>query len=123
MLESTLELISLAASNSHMVFCLFNLIIALLVVGSTKSNDHNRKLISSVVNDKNADQDSVSSLKTVTSTPVETGEMSTDSEDVCQGEGDEDDGNDDLKRRVEEFIQKMNMGWKEEKMKTYSLDQ
>lgn len=103
-----------------MVFCLFNLIIAVLVVGSTKLNDHNRKLITSVVNDKNAHQDSVSSLRTVTSTLVETGEMPTDGENVCQGEGDEDDADEDLKRRVEEFIQKMNKGWREEKVKTYS---
>ncbi|KAG6425723.1 hypothetical protein SASPL_116169 [Salvia splendens] len=45
MLQSTFELIGLAASNSHVIFCLFNLIIAVVVISSSKSNEQTRKFI------------------------------------------------------------------------------
>lgn len=104
MLESTFELIAMAASNSHMIFCLCNLIIAFVVVGSSKSNDGNRKLISSVADEENGNTTSVSLLQKAR---------------VEADEGGKDEDDEDLKRRVEEFIQKMNEGWKEEKVKTY----
>lgn len=107
MLESTFELIGMAASNPHMIFCIFNLIVALLIVGSSKSNGENRELISTTtINDEDGNRNSASSP---------------DKAD----EGVKDEGNDDedLKRRVEEFIQKMNEGWKEENVKTYLFEQ
>ncbi|XP_042059035.1 uncharacterized protein LOC121803437 [Salvia splendens] len=98
MLQSTFELIGLAASNSHVIFCLFNLIIAVVVISSSKSNEQTRKFI-------------VDETKTK----------------MVKGNGalveaalaDEDDEDEDLKMRVEEFIQKMNKGWRNDRTLSY----
>lgn len=133
MLDSTFELISLAASNSLMVFCFFNLIIAILLVGSSKPNsqlnDQKPKLNPSIVNDDNINRNSVSWCENVSSTLVEAGEVSsvsitmTDSDngipDDDEEEKEKEEDDDDLKRRVEEFIEKINKGWRAEKVKTW----
>ncbi|KAL0400846.1 UNVERIFIED_CONTAM: hypothetical protein Slati_4114500 [Sesamum latifolium] len=38
-------------------------------------------------------------------------------------EDDDDDDDDELRKRVEDFIEKINRGWRAEKLKTYSLGQ
>ncbi|KAL1565607.1 hypothetical protein AAHA92_07800 [Salvia divinorum] len=105
MLQSTFELIGLAASNSHVIFCLFNLIIAAVVISSSsKSNDQTRKFII----DEHQDE-------TKTKTVKANGALV---EVATADEGDEDE---DLKIRVEEFIQKMNKGWRNDKVRACPL--
>ncbi|KAI3471065.1 hypothetical protein Pfo_027728 [Paulownia fortunei] len=135
MLDSTFELICLAASNSLMVFCFCNLIIAIIVVGSSKPssqfNEEKPKVVPSIVNDDSFNKVSVSLCEKI-STLVEAGEASSVSITMVENEGgspdeeeeeEDDDDDDDLKRRVEEFIEKINNGWRAEKVKTYSLGQ
>lgn len=96
MFVSTLELISLAASNSLTVFCFCNLIIVVLLVGSSKP-------ISSQPNDiidANKFKESV------------VHGMTTKDED--------EDDDDELRKRVEDFIEKTNRGWRAEKLKAYT---
>ncbi|KAL3652346.1 hypothetical protein CASFOL_002027 [Castilleja foliolosa] len=102
MLDSTLELISQAASNPLMVFCFCNLIIAILLVGSsTKPCSTNTEEKSRV-----GPNDATGKLSSLDTTMVEI------------KEGPPHEADDDLKRRVEEFIEKINKGWRAEKVKT-----
>lgn len=100
MLQSTFELIGLAASNSHVIFCLFNLIITVVVISSSKSNDQTRKFTVD---------------ETKTKTVKGNGAL------VEAAMADEDDEDEDLKMRVEEFIQKMNKGWRNDKVRRCPL--
>ena len=56
--------------------------------------------------------------ETVESIEIEGNE---DDEKVEQEKSEKDDSNDELRKRVEEFIQKVNKGWKEELLSTSSL--
>lgn len=130
MLNSTFEFISLAASNSHMVFCFFNLIIVILLLGTSKpnpqSNDQTSRVVPSIFNDEGTKKKSTMSCEKVNSTLVNTEDVSFVSMKMNNDDAtslDEEDNDDDLKRRVEEFIQKINKGWREEKMRSYFLNQ
>lgn len=142
MLDSTIELISLAASNSLAVFCFCNLIIAVLLVGSSKptpqfdqvvkpinafpiNNDEFKKnRVSSSpekakddlvqIEEEEEEEEKVSSAVSIDM--VENGDETPDQDD------DNDDHDDDeLRKRVEEFIEKTNRRWRAEKMRTYIL--
>lgn len=160
MFVSTFELICLAASNSHAVFCFFNLIIAILVVGSSKSTSQfnekkpdpchsfayenkdstNMKNVSSSSEkekklvETDEDEASFVSITTVNDEErslVEEEEEAEASfvsitavninEEISRDEEEDDD--DELRRRIEEFIEKVNKGWRVEKLKTYCLVQ
>lgn len=144
MLDSTIELISLAASNSLAVFCFCNLIIAVLLVGSSKptpqfdqvvkpinafpiNNDEFKKnrvssspekakddLVQIEEEEEEEEEEKVSSAVSIDM--VENGDETPDQDD------DNDDHDDDeLRKRVEEFIEKTNRRWRAEKMRTYIL--
>ncbi|EYU25002.1 hypothetical protein ABFS82_06G043100 [Erythranthe guttata] len=140
MLDSTIELISMAASNSLAVFCFCNLIIAILLVGSSKpiSNFDEfepkssptivvHDVIDDVIHDnleKNAvleaDNDLVQTeeekVSSVTVSIIDTVENEDEDED-------EETEDEELRKKFEEFIERTNRAWRAEKMKTHSLVQ
>ncbi|KAL7107272.1 hypothetical protein ACP275_06G043700 [Erythranthe tilingii] len=141
MLDSTIELISMAASNSLAVFCFCNLIIAILLVGSSKpiSNFDEfepkssptivvHDVIDDVIHDnleKNAvpeaDNDLVQTeeeekVSSVTVSIIDTVENEDEDED-------EETEDEELRKKIEEFIERTNRAWRAEKMKTHSLVQ
>ncbi|KAL7146472.1 hypothetical protein ABFS83_06G043200 [Erythranthe nasuta] len=141
MLDSTIELISMAASNSLAVFCFCNLIIAILLVGSSKpiSNFDEfepkssptivvHDVIDDVIHDnleKNAvpeaDNDLVQTeeeekVSSVTVSIIDTVENEDEDED-------EETEDEELRKKFEEFIERTNRAWRAEKLKTHSLVQ
>ncbi|CAI9767624.1 unnamed protein product [Fraxinus pennsylvanica] len=128
MLNSTFDLISLAASNSHAVFCLFNLIIIILLVGSSKSrSEFNEDAPCSSRDDVNNNRGSMErtnascSLKTVCTLMNSSSSVGISMVDNDEGNWDEED--DELRKRAEEFIEKINKGWMDEKLKACSPGQ
>lgn len=159
MFVSTFELICLAASNSHAVFCFFNLIIAILVVGSSKStSQYNEKKPDPCHSFAHENKDSTNMKNASSSSEIEKKLVKTDedeasfvsittvndeerslveeeeaeasfvsittvniNEEISRDEEEDDD--DELRRRIEEFIEKVNKGWRVEKLKTYCLVQ
>ncbi|XP_018815821.1 uncharacterized protein LOC108987375 [Juglans regia] len=135
MFDSMLELISRAASNSLFIFCFCNLIIiAVILVGSKSSPNLDKEdeiPVSVIINTSthqkqgrkseqlfdgkelslNANELSYSLQEAA---PVadkeEKGNSDHDNKDVDKDSEDHDE----LRRRVEEFIEKVNKGWKEE---------
>ncbi|KAL2555996.1 uncharacterized protein Fot_00735 [Forsythia ovata] len=132
MLNSTFDLISLAASNSHAVFCLCNLIIVILLVGSSKSRSefNEDKPFSSgdVVNNNRGSMERTNASCTL-KTPYALMDVNVSESSsvgismVDDNEGSRDEEDDELRRRAEEFIEKINKGWMDEKLKAYSLGQ
>ncbi|KAL2527101.1 Uncharacterized protein Adt_12155 [Abeliophyllum distichum] len=133
MLDSTIELISLAASNSLAVFCFCNLLIGILLVGSSKSssqfNEAEPNPFPSIDDESNT---GVTRIENASCSHENQKVGETDAKSVCITMADADEGRrndeeeddvDDLTRRVEEFIEKINRGWRDEKLKTYSLGQ
>ena len=112
MLNSTIELISLAASNSHFIFCFCNLIIVILLVGGSKPASEFAQ-DSPVHHPKVAQRNKDDIEGTNTSIEAMVVEEKENNNNV-----DEDD---ELRRRVEEFIDKINKGWKAEKLRTSLL--
>ncbi|KAF8379325.1 hypothetical protein HHK36_028759 [Tetracentron sinense] len=119
MFDSTVELITLAASNSLLIFCFCNLIIVFLLIGGSKSESPSDKeggiCVSTVTKriekEEKGGHDALSFNDT---------EASFDTLISNNGGYDDDDGEDedDLRRRVEEFIDKVNRGWKAEMVRT-----
>jgi len=143
MLGSVLEFITQAASSSAFIFCFCNLIIVIILVDLKPSlsihqeseihllkgaNDHQKQGANSkplVEKDTTAMPQAVEvevshdgEAETVESIEIEGNE---DDEKVEQEKSEKDDSNDELRKRVEEFIQKVNKGWKEELLSTSSL--
>lgn len=92
MLNSTLELINLVASNSFIVFCFCNLIIVILLVGTSKTGL-----------DTHEDGTSLSSQ-----------EMVPGSKKCMTAQKREEEEDDELRKRVEAFIDKTMKAWKTE---------
>ncbi|KAL2334496.1 hypothetical protein Fmac_015709 [Flemingia macrophylla] len=146
MLDSVLEFITQAASSSAFIFCFCNLIIVIILVDLKPSLSIHQE--SEIPLSKGANQKQETNAKHLveretTSLPHEV-EVSHDQEaeavenieiegnDDCSNgeekieEESEDDNNhndndDELKKRVEEFIEKVNKGWKEELLSTSSM--
>ncbi|KAH7855737.1 hypothetical protein Vadar_028254 [Vaccinium darrowii] len=139
MLNSTIELITLAASNSLLMFCFCNFIIAVLLVGGSKpaseyGQDSSIPPPEFAFRDTNETEGTSSTTTTTTTTTcsVDNDNASTGVSELCavkadtvesveeeEKENDDGDGDDDeLRRRVEEFIDKINEGWKAEKLRT-----
>ncbi|KAI8030108.1 hypothetical protein LOK49_LG01G01356 [Camellia lanceoleosa] len=131
MLDSTIELISLAASNSIVVFCFCNFIIGILLVGGAKPPSEfvqDSPIPPPTVDHRNQNGDiegtttkcslnNDDDASTVVSESCAEKAM-VDEEKEKEKENEEDD---ELRRRVEEFIDKINKGWKAEKSKTSLL--
>jgi len=140
MLDSVLEFITQAASSSTFIFCFCNLIIVIILVDLKPSlSIHQESEIPPSKGDENEKQKakySNSLVEKETASLPQAVEVSHDQEaetvesieiegnDDCSNEeeDDDDDNNindeDELKRRVEEFIEKVNKGWKEELLST-----
>ncbi|KAL8049812.1 hypothetical protein ABFX02_06G043300 [Erythranthe guttata] len=136
MLDSTIELISMAASNSLAVFCFCNLIIAILLVGSSKpiSNFDEFEPKSPptvVVHDVIHDNVEKNAVPEADNDPVQTEEEEKVSSvtvsiiDTVENEDEDEEETEDeeLRKRFEEFIERTNRAWRAEKMKTHSLVQ
>ncbi|GAB4825994.1 hypothetical protein Ancab_008863 [Ancistrocladus abbreviatus] len=113
-----MELTNAAASNPHLIFCFCHVIIAVLLFGSSKTtshiaDDHTYAIsarfeanISVKVNENGvAIAEDYSSEKAA----IETEEEKENAED-----------DDELRRRIEAFINKVNKEWREEKLRSSS---
>ncbi|KAK3003120.1 hypothetical protein RJ639_018101 [Escallonia herrerae] len=128
MLNTTFELINLAASSSLLVFCLCNLIIVILLVGSSRSSSF-FLVQPPIVATSNKNAGIMTDSHTVDKRTVVTGAREAygvkkaliHSNIHDQRKGDEEEEDDELRERVEEFIDKVNRGWKAEKLRTYPL--
>ncbi|XP_048228552.1 uncharacterized protein LOC125369726 [Ricinus communis] len=132
MFGSTFELITQAASNSIFVFCFCNLIIAMILIASNSKQGHNcnqdRQVPISIVtntctNGKHAAVKHLfggnkmvledSRVSNAQETPMAKDKGSDNCDDYKK-----DNENDEFRRRVEEFIDKVNRGWKAESLRT-----
>ncbi|KAF3433109.1 hypothetical protein FNV43_RR24211 [Rhamnella rubrinervis] len=119
-----MELISQAASNSLFIFCFCNLIIFIILGSSKPFSKASQQVKSRNTNNKGSerakqtnaannafmeDSEEPNSLKALSA-----GDKGNNDNDNDES-GDEDYGDDDeLRQRVEEFIEKVNEGWKAE---------
>ncbi|WRX19400.1 hypothetical protein QQP08_011887 [Theobroma cacao] len=128
MLDSTLDLISQAVSNNLYVFCLFNLIIVMILMGSKHGSsfdqDYEILLSTPAYHKQDAEVKQSPDLReramNAGSVP---GAYETATEDNKGNKNDINGNNiivtdedDELRRRVEEFIAKVNREWKAEKL-------
>ncbi|KAE9464974.1 hypothetical protein C3L33_03125, partial [Rhododendron williamsianum] len=135
MLNSTIELITLAASNSLVIFCFCNLIIAVLLVGGSKPGSEfgdqdsrgiptppftfrSRNEVEGLETTRSVLLDKHNASSTGVSEARDDEKATADEEKENDDDGDDDD---ELRRRVEEFIDKINEGWKAEKLRTSLL--
>lgn len=137
MLVSTLDLLTQAASNSLYVFCFCNLIIVMIFVGSKpgsyidqESEIPHSKVTYTISNEKQVDHDAKCEQKGVASSSIViSSEVSNAKKELASDEkagiDDQIVGNndDELRRRVEEFIEKVNKEWKAELLRTSHLIQ
>ncbi|XP_058205237.1 uncharacterized protein LOC131319125 [Rhododendron vialii] len=136
MLNSTIELITLAASNSLVVFCFCNLIIAVLLVGGSKpgsefGDQDSCGIPTPTFNFRSRGDEVEGGLETTRSVPDKHNALSTGVSEACDHEKatvdevkenvEDGDDDDELRRRVEEFIDKINKGWKAERLRTSLL--
>ncbi|KAG5558438.1 hypothetical protein RHGRI_008391 [Rhododendron griersonianum] len=137
MLNSTIELITLAASNSLVVFCFCNLIIAVLLVGGSKPGSEfggqdSCGIPTPTFTFRSRGDEEEGGLETTCSVVLDKhNASSTGVSEACDDEKatvdeekenvDDGDDDDELRRRVEEFIDKINEGWKAERLRTSLL--
>ncbi|CAL5376803.1 unnamed protein product [Camellia sinensis] len=129
MLDSTIELITLAASNSIVVFCFCNLIIGILLVGGTKPASEfvqDSPIPPPIVDHRNKNGDieetiTTCSLNNDVDASTVVSESCAEKAIVDEEKGKENEEDDELRKRVEEFIDKINRGWKAEKLRTSLL--
>ncbi|KAF7148134.1 hypothetical protein RHSIM_Rhsim03G0171400 [Rhododendron simsii] len=136
MLNSTIELITLAASNSLVIFCFCNLIIAVLLVGGSKPGSEfggqdSCGIPTPTFTFRSRGDEVEGGLETTRSVLDKHNASSTGVSEACDDEKatvdeekenvDDVDDDDELRRRVEEFIDKINKGWKAEKLRTSPL--
>ncbi|XP_022774488.1 uncharacterized protein LOC111316690 [Durio zibethinus] len=123
MIDSTLDLISQAVSNNLYVFCLFNLIIVMILMGSKHGSSldqdfeiplsaptYDKQSISVSEQVKNANR-----LWSAYETAKDDNKGNRNGFDANNTE-DADEDDDELRRRVEEFIAKVNREWRAEKL-------
>lgn len=136
MLASMLELISQAASNSVFIFCFCNLIIVVILVDSRSRPNLDKEEeipVSVIVNTSTYPKQGTESEHLLDGKELSTNvnELSYSQEGAAVADeeekgGDNDNNNNDvdrdigddneLRKRVEEFIEKVNKGWKAELM-------
>ncbi|CAL0328654.1 unnamed protein product [Lupinus luteus] len=141
MLDSILEFITQAASSSAFIFCFCNLIIIIILVDLKPSlSIHQESEIPLSIDTNKKQGTNFKSLveKDTGSSPQEAqvdeeakalalnkievkgnDDWSNEEEESEEVEdGNEEEEGDELKRRVEEFIEKVNRGWKQELLST-----
>ncbi|XVF09708.1 hypothetical protein REPUB_Repub07fG0118600 [Reevesia pubescens] len=133
MFDTTFDLISRAVSNNLYVFCIFNLIIVMILMGSKHGSNvdqHYEIPLSTPTYDKQdlevkqlfhsseqAKNGSIVSSACETATEDNKGNINDCVNANKTDDADEDDeGDDELRRRVEEFIAKVNREWRAEKL-------
>ncbi|XVF50629.1 hypothetical protein PTKIN_Ptkin04bG0117100 [Pterospermum kingtungense] len=128
MLFSTLDLITRATSNDLYVFCFFNLIIAIIFMGS-KQDQNSEIHFPSSANDwpDIEDEHSLGSSEQGTNASgvvlcLVSEERKASTEDCCahnnsDSDGKESEGDDELTKRIEEFIAKGKSEWRQEMLK------
>ncbi|XP_021286636.1 uncharacterized protein LOC110418279 [Herrania umbratica] len=132
MLDSTLDLISQAVSNDLYVFCLFNLIIVMILMGSKHGSsfdqDYEIPLSTPTYHKQDAEAKQSPDISERAMNPCRVpgaNETATEGNKGTKNDSngnsiivtDEDDeGDDELRRRVEEFIAKVNREWRAEKL-------
>ncbi|KAF3433110.1 hypothetical protein FNV43_RR24212 [Rhamnella rubrinervis] len=139
MFDSTFDLINQIASNSLFVFCFCNLIIVIILIGSKLGSNIDQQSeipLSMVTNRSTNDKQSVNARvphgyeeeviesKLVSEVSNAQKALGNDNKTGSEAEnkaedddGDEDD-DDELRKRVEEFIEMVNKGWKAEMLKS-----
>lgn len=129
MFELTYELIIIAASNPHLIFLFCNLIIVILILVSLEptSNSHNNCTATPIPPPQppppaiNENKSFETTTLTAQLQPKTTNcNVSIDVDKLWNDCGlpfkdHEEEHDDELRRRVEEFIDKINRGWKVEK--------
>ncbi|XP_019450739.1 PREDICTED: uncharacterized protein LOC109353006 isoform X2 [Lupinus angustifolius] len=133
MLDSILEFMTQAASSSAFIFCFCNLIIVIILVDLKPSLSIHQQSeiplhivqkgtgslpqeaqVSQVQEAKEAELDEEAKILAANNIEIK-GNDDWNNEEEESGEVEEDD---ELKRRVEEFIEKVNRGWKQELLST-----
>lgn len=137
MLVSTLDSLTQAASNSLYAFCFCNLIIVMIFVGSKpgsyidqESEIPRSKATYTITNEKQVDHDAKCEQKGIASSSIViSSEVSNAKEELASAEKAaiddqivdnkecECDNDDELRRRVEEFIEKVNKEWRAESLR------
>ncbi|XAR66166.1 hypothetical protein NMG60_11012286 [Bertholletia excelsa] len=115
MFSFTLELITTAASNSLLIFCFCNLIIAILLIGGSRPASGFQQ------RSKNAIEETNSTCSSNKNAVENGGELSNEEAVTDEEEDNKDEEDEELRRRVEEFIDKINRGWQAEKLMTSLL--
>ncbi|GKV16283.1 hypothetical protein SLE2022_371270 [Rubroshorea leprosula] len=144
MFDSAIEMITQVASNSLLVFCLCNLIIAIILIGSKPSSTShqdttihlsvvsepkrgNRERMKAQYMSKKhnstlyVDGTGVSYATTNSDKKEKEGTMENHKNNIpgnCEEDGQEN--NDELRRRAEEFIAKVNGEWRAEQFRIVS---
>lgn len=141
MLDSTFDLISQTASNSLFVFCFCNLIIIIILVGSKPGTNFDRQsqiplsvVTSRSTNDRqgvnvrvHAYEEEAIESKLVSEVSNAHKALGNDCEAGSEAQSKPADNNDDnedddeLRKRVEEFIEKVNREWKAEMLRSSPL--
>ena len=133
MFESTVELIAQAASNSLVIFCFCNLIIVMILMASKPVSNFGQEseipqsTVTKTHTKVKEDVLAMPSLDGNKRPSLDEDKMSTDDgrvsvaleeptgDDVEEENGnDNEEDEDELRRRVEEFISKVNHGWRAE---------
>jgi len=137
MLYTTVELIAQAYSNFHFIFCFCNVIIIFLLIGSARPSNSRSSPVHQAVKNRNAllIKESACRMSDYSDAAKEE-----DDDDIVKKAGphdkdkrekleerskdDDDDDHDDddgqLRRRIEEFIDKVNREWRAEKIRASS---
>lgn len=126
----TIEVITLAASNSLFVFGFCNLIIVILLVGGSRTSSEFdqgtpilRPSIIADINTNDIEEANDNKNETFIGVREDTSEDEAEDEDEDEDEAscEEEEEDDELRRRVEEFIEKNNRSWRAEKLRTSQL--
>lgn len=149
--NSTFDLITLGASNSLVAFCFCNLIIAILLVASSKPSStdtdaenlaplsgideenpvplpgtaQRKKCVvdNSTNSDNSINMNEYEASREVIEAPSANDAVSINGEEDKNPDADDEcrngENDDELRRRVEEFIDKVNRGWKAENLRMY----
>ncbi|CAJ1952513.1 unnamed protein product [Sphenostylis stenocarpa] len=145
MLSSVMEFITQAASSSAFIFCFCNLIIVIILVDLKPSLSIHRESEVHLLKGANDQKQGANSkplvekdtppmppavevshdheAETVEKIEIEGNKDCSNEEDekVEEEKDDNKSENDELRKRVEEFIEKVNKGWKEELLSTSTL--
>ncbi|EXB55479.1 hypothetical protein L484_001984 [Morus notabilis] len=125
MLDVTLDLITQTASSFLFAFCFCNLIIVIILVGSKPGSEFEQQasdtpppaVSNTSASGKDVIVDSKDEYREAKNELVVVKEISNAEKAVCDDNDDDDkddEDDDELRKRVEDFIEKVNRGWKVE---------